>query len=45
MQSNQTKRTMKIPNPKDKTIKKETQMAGQHDPLWKPEVKSVAPEG
>jgi len=36
-----------IQNPKDKTItwNKETQMTGQHEPLWKPEVKSGAPEG
>jgi len=24
---------------------KKTQMTGQHEPLWKPEVKSGAPEG
>jgi len=35
------------PNSKDKTItgNKETQMTGQHEPLWKPEVKSGDPEG
>jgi len=34
-------------NSKDKTLtwNKETQMTGQHEPLWKPEVKSGAPEG
>jgi len=34
-------------NPEDKTItwNKETQMTGQHEPLWKPEVISGAPEG
>jgi len=33
-------------NSKDKTFtwNKETQMTGQHEPLWKPEVKSGAPE-
>jgi len=33
-------------NSKDKTItrNKETQMTGQHEPLWKPKVKSGAPE-
>jgi len=32
---------------KDKTVtwNKEPQMTGQHEPLWKPEVKSGAPEG
>jgi len=32
---------------KDKIIRwnKETQMTGQHEPLWKPEVKPGAPEG
>jgi len=39
--NNQTQKT------KNKTITwdKETQMTGQHEPLWKPEVKSGAPEG
>jgi len=34
-------------NSKDKTItwNKETQMAGQHEPLWKSEVKSGVREG
>jgi len=44
--SNQTKGTIRTQNPKDKTItwNKETQMTGQREPLWKPEVKSGAPE-
>jgi len=43
----QTRRTIKTQNPKDKTItwSKETQMTGQHEHLWKPEVKSGALEG
>jgi len=27
------------------TLNKETHITGQHEPLWKPEVKSGAPEG
>jgi len=45
IQSNQTKATFKTQNPKDRTItswNKETQIREQHEPLWKPEVKSVA---
>jgi len=44
---NQTRETIKTQNPKDKTIKwiKKTQMTGQREPLWKPEVKSGVPEG
>jgi len=45
--SSQTKGTIKTQKTKDKTItgNKETQMTGQHESLWKPEVKSGAPEG
>jgi len=45
--SSQTKGTIKTQKTKDKTItwNKEKQMARQHEPLWKPEVKSGAPEG
>jgi len=45
--NNEIKGTIKTQNPKDKTItwKKETQMTGHYVPLWKPEVKSSAPEG
>jgi len=35
---------LKIQN-KTITWNKETQMTGQHEPLWKPEVKSGVPEG
>jgi len=36
----------KLQNPKDKTItwNNVTQMTGQHEPLWKPVVKSGVPE-
>jgi len=41
------KRNNQNSNPKDKpiTLNKETQMTGQHEPLWKSEVKSGDPEG
>jgi len=47
IQRNQSKGTIKTQNPKSKTIarNKETQMTEQHEPLWKPEAKSGAPEG
>jgi len=44
---NQTKGKIETQNPKGKKItwNKETQITEQHEPLWKPEVKSGAPEG
>jgi len=51
MPSNQAKGAIKLfktQNPNDKTItctwNKETQMTGQYEPLWKPEMKSGAPQ-
>jgi len=46
-QSIKQKEQSKLKNPKDKTItwNKETQMTGQHEPLWNLELKSGAQEG
>jgi len=44
IQRNQARGTSDTQNQNDKTItwNKETQTTGQHEPLWKPEVKSGA---
>jgi len=46
-QAVKTKASIKTQKTKYKTItwNKETQTTGQHEPLWKPEAKSGAPEG